>query len=238
MTSIAFTSVLHREKIAISIDRKGAWRDDVFIERLWRSVNMRRFICRARARLRERVSDRADLARYPLASDLWGTSEIMKNSSNARSELASLCRFTLPGHRPTPLHTHLARPLLIPRRAIGREEMGDAQRRSFPGTWCGTRSALAADGRACVQHRQRLDPWVQRRRPSIFERRSPRSRTPQICGNASITGVLQSRGIGGTGACACLDDANKYRKPAYNVTEERVLAFKFAARCKPIFQGA
>jgi putative transposase len=37
-TSIAFTSVLLREKIAISMDGKGAWRHNVIIERLWRSV--------------------------------------------------------------------------------------------------------------------------------------------------------------------------------------------------------
>jgi len=37
-TSQAFTSVLHREKIAISMDGRGAWRDNVVVERLWRSV--------------------------------------------------------------------------------------------------------------------------------------------------------------------------------------------------------
>ena len=37
-TSMAFTSALHREKVAISIDGRGAWRDNVFVERLWRSV--------------------------------------------------------------------------------------------------------------------------------------------------------------------------------------------------------
>jgi putative transposase len=37
-TSIAFTGVLLREKIAISMDGKGAWRDNVIVERLWRSV--------------------------------------------------------------------------------------------------------------------------------------------------------------------------------------------------------
>ena len=37
-TSIAFTSVLLREKIAISMDGRGAWRDNVIVERLWRSV--------------------------------------------------------------------------------------------------------------------------------------------------------------------------------------------------------
>jgi len=33
-TSIASTSVLHREKIAISVDGRGAWRDNVIVERL------------------------------------------------------------------------------------------------------------------------------------------------------------------------------------------------------------
>ncbi len=37
-TSTAFTAVLHREKVAISMDGKGRWRDNVFVERLWRSV--------------------------------------------------------------------------------------------------------------------------------------------------------------------------------------------------------
>ena len=37
-TSIAFTGVLEREEIAISMDGRGCWRDNVFVERLWRSV--------------------------------------------------------------------------------------------------------------------------------------------------------------------------------------------------------
>ena len=37
-TSTAFTAVLHREQIAISMDGRGRWRDNVFVERLWRSV--------------------------------------------------------------------------------------------------------------------------------------------------------------------------------------------------------
>ena len=37
-TSHAFTSVLLEAGIAISMDGKGAWRDNVFVERLWRSV--------------------------------------------------------------------------------------------------------------------------------------------------------------------------------------------------------
>jgi putative transposase len=37
-TSEAFTGVLASNDIAISMDGKGAWRDNVFVERLWRSV--------------------------------------------------------------------------------------------------------------------------------------------------------------------------------------------------------
>jgi putative transposase len=37
-TSAAFTGLLTAHGIAISMDGKGAWRDNVFIERLWRSV--------------------------------------------------------------------------------------------------------------------------------------------------------------------------------------------------------
>jgi putative transposase len=37
-TGAAFTSTLANNDIAISMDGKGAWRDNVFVERLWRSV--------------------------------------------------------------------------------------------------------------------------------------------------------------------------------------------------------
>ena len=37
-TGAAFTGMLHRNDIAISMDGKGAWRDNVFVERLWRSI--------------------------------------------------------------------------------------------------------------------------------------------------------------------------------------------------------
>jgi putative transposase len=37
-SSGAFTGVLEMNGIAISMDGKGAWRDNVFVERLWRSV--------------------------------------------------------------------------------------------------------------------------------------------------------------------------------------------------------
>ena len=37
-TSTAFTGLLQENGIAISMDGKAAWRDNVFVERLWRSV--------------------------------------------------------------------------------------------------------------------------------------------------------------------------------------------------------
>ena len=37
-TSHAFTSVLQNRNIAVSMDGRGAWRDNVFVERLWRPV--------------------------------------------------------------------------------------------------------------------------------------------------------------------------------------------------------
>ena len=37
-TSMAFTDVLKKNEIAISMDGRGAWRDNVFVERLWRTI--------------------------------------------------------------------------------------------------------------------------------------------------------------------------------------------------------
>ena len=60
-TSIAFTSVLHREKVAISMDGRGAWRDNVIVERLWRSVKYEEVYLRAYAS----VSDaRSSIGQY------------------------------------------------------------------------------------------------------------------------------------------------------------------------------
>nr|WP_151991793.1 IS3 family transposase [Sphingomonas aurantiaca] len=60
-TSTAFTAVLHREKIAISMDGKGCWRDNVFVERLWRSVKYEEVYLNAYASVPEA---RAGIGRY------------------------------------------------------------------------------------------------------------------------------------------------------------------------------
>jgi putative transposase len=46
-TSADFTGVLLDNTIAISMDGKGAWRDNVFVERLWRSVKYEEVYLRA-----------------------------------------------------------------------------------------------------------------------------------------------------------------------------------------------
>jgi putative transposase len=53
--------VLLENGIAISMDGKGAWRDNVFVERIWRSVKYEEVYLRAY----DTVSDaRASIARY------------------------------------------------------------------------------------------------------------------------------------------------------------------------------
>jgi putative transposase len=60
-TSVAFTGLLAEQKIAISMDGRGAWRDNVFVERLWRTVKYEEVYLRAY----DSVSDaRASLGRY------------------------------------------------------------------------------------------------------------------------------------------------------------------------------
>jgi putative transposase len=46
-TSAAFTGRLLDNAIAISMDGRGAWRDNVFVERLWRSVKYEEVYLRA-----------------------------------------------------------------------------------------------------------------------------------------------------------------------------------------------
>ena len=60
-TGTAFTGVLIKNGIAISMDGKGAWRDNVFVERLWRSVKYEEVYLRAYDTASEA---RASLGRY------------------------------------------------------------------------------------------------------------------------------------------------------------------------------
>ena len=60
-TSADFTGLLLRNSIKISMDGRGAWHDNVFVERLWRSVKYEEVYLRAY----DSVSDaRVSLGRY------------------------------------------------------------------------------------------------------------------------------------------------------------------------------
>src|ERR1700732_4767867 len=60
-TSIAFTGLLLKNEIKISMDGKGAWRDNVFVERLWRTIKYEEVYLRAYASVPEA---RASIGRY------------------------------------------------------------------------------------------------------------------------------------------------------------------------------
>ncbi len=60
-TTLAFTKILKDGKIAISMDGKGAWRDNVFVERLWRSIKYEEIYLKAYASVPEA---RAGIGRY------------------------------------------------------------------------------------------------------------------------------------------------------------------------------
>jgi putative transposase len=60
-TAEAFTSVLRERGILISMDGKGAWRDNVFVERLWRSVKYEEVYIKAYTSVAEA---RDNLGRY------------------------------------------------------------------------------------------------------------------------------------------------------------------------------
>ncbi len=60
-TGAAFTGVLAGNGIAISMDGRGAWRDNVFVERLWRSVKYEEVYLRAYDSVNEA---RASIGRY------------------------------------------------------------------------------------------------------------------------------------------------------------------------------
>ena len=60
-TSTDFIKVLAAREIKISMDDKGAWRDNVFIERLWRSIKYEEVYLRAYASVSEA---RAGIGQY------------------------------------------------------------------------------------------------------------------------------------------------------------------------------
>jgi putative transposase len=60
-TSTAFTDVLTQHEITISMDGRGAWRDNIFVERLWRTIKYEEVYLHAYDSVAEA---RASIARY------------------------------------------------------------------------------------------------------------------------------------------------------------------------------
>ena len=60
-TSTGFIKVLAAREIKISMEGKGAWRDNVFVERLWRTIKYKEVYLRAYASVPEA---RASIGRY------------------------------------------------------------------------------------------------------------------------------------------------------------------------------
>ncbi len=60
-TSAAFTRLLQDQGIAISMDGKGCWRDNIFVERLWRSIKYEEVYLHAYASVSEA---KAGIGRY------------------------------------------------------------------------------------------------------------------------------------------------------------------------------
>jgi putative transposase len=67
-TGADFTAVLAGNGIAISMDGKGAWREDVFVERLWRSVKYEEVYLRAYETVARRATRSADISTSTIAA--------------------------------------------------------------------------------------------------------------------------------------------------------------------------
>ena len=69
-TSTAFTGLLTDNAIAISMDGRGAWRDNVFVERLWRSVKYEEVYLKAYDRVAEARKSLASTLAFTTPADL------------------------------------------------------------------------------------------------------------------------------------------------------------------------
>jgi putative transposase len=63
-TSLEFTNVLLSAGISISMDGKGAWRDNVFVERFWRSIKYEEVYLKAYENVREARSSISNYIRF------------------------------------------------------------------------------------------------------------------------------------------------------------------------------
>ncbi len=76
-SSLEFTDTLRRHGIAISMDGRGCWRDNVFVERLWKSIKYQQFI----APLGN--IDRTDIGQEELAKSFLGKPDVRPSGMRA-----------------------------------------------------------------------------------------------------------------------------------------------------------
>lgn len=91
-TSEAFTGVLKSAKVKISMDGKGRWMDNVFVERLWRSVKYEEVYLKAYGSIAEAKSDIGDYLKFYNTErkhqTLGMTPDRMYSEANAAPEAA------------------------------------------------------------------------------------------------------------------------------------------------------
>ena len=99
VTSQAFTTVLKAHAVAISMDGKGRWVDNVFVERLWRSVDPRLAPGRADLALEASYPPCPDSRRAPAASRAHALERVGgalgRNSSSPASARPAVSRVPL-----------------------------------------------------------------------------------------------------------------------------------------------
>jgi putative transposase len=99
-TSAEFLNVLRRRQIAISMDGKGCWRDNVFVERLWRSVKYEEVYLHGY----ETVSDvRTGLTRYFQFFNQRRPHRALARRTPDQVFLTALPELLAPSSRATPL---------------------------------------------------------------------------------------------------------------------------------------
>lgn len=79
----AFTGVLADNGIAISMDGKGAWRESVFVERLWRSIKYEGYTCGLMTASARRAARSADISTSTTAHQNTHLSMLLKRKDFA-----------------------------------------------------------------------------------------------------------------------------------------------------------
>ena len=105
-TSMEFTGLLKQNGIAISMDGKGCWRDNVFVARLWRTSNTRRFICMGTTASPRQDRNWIAILGFTTRGDLIRRLTTKRRTSSTSKK----CPCRIVRHRPLTAGLHLCRP--------------------------------------------------------------------------------------------------------------------------------